>query len=317
MSTDADAGETTLEPDDAFAVLGNETRMAILQKLADSDGALAFSELRERVGVSDSGQFNYHLNKLVGHFIRNPDEGYTLGQAGERVIEAILSGAVTENPLIEPTHVDLQCPLCDAPVEVSYQNEWVALSCTECPGIYGESSLDDQTHVPDGMLERGYLGGLSLPPAGIHGRGPMEVLQAAEVWGTLETLATAEGICPRCSASMETSVKVCEAHDDSNGVCERCGFRSKVSYDSKCTNCPFDKRGAFTGVLSTNTEFIAFGAVHGYNPIRPTDLHAVMDVDQEVSSTNPFEARVTYSIGEDSLSLTVDDDLEVINVERG
>jgi len=104
MSTGGDGADArTLPPDDAFAVLGNETRMEILRALGAADGPLAFSTLRERVGVRDSGQFTYHLDELTGHFVERSDEGYRLRRAGERVIEAVLSGAVTEAPEREPT----------------------------------------------------------------------------------------------------------------------------------------------------------------------------------------------------------------------
>jgi len=54
MTGDPD-GTSTLPPDDAFAVLGNETRMEILRALGDADGPLPFSELHDRVGTRDSG----------------------------------------------------------------------------------------------------------------------------------------------------------------------------------------------------------------------------------------------------------------------
>jgi DNA-binding transcriptional ArsR family regulator len=77
------------EPADAFALLADETRVAILRALAESwneagFGAaygLSFSELRERVGVRDSSRFNYHLQRLTGRFARKTDEGYVFGYA--------------------------------------------------------------------------------------------------------------------------------------------------------------------------------------------------------------------------------------------
>ncbi|MEF8801746.1 MAG: helix-turn-helix domain-containing protein, partial [Halolamina sp.] len=114
MTTNADTSETMLAPDDAFAVLGNETRMEILQTLGEADEPLPFSELRGRVGMRDSGQFNYHLGKLDGHFIKDTDGGYALGQKGSRVIEAVLSGAVTDTPVLDRTPVDMSCYCCGA-----------------------------------------------------------------------------------------------------------------------------------------------------------------------------------------------------------
>lgn len=316
MTTDErGSGLATLAPDDAFALLGNETRMEMLQTLGDTDEPMSFTELFDRVGVSDSGQFNYHLDRLAGHFVRSSDDGYELQRAGERVVEAVLSGAVTESPEMEPTQTDMPCPLCDGPVEVSYRDEWVAHSCTECAGVYGGSPINE-ANIPDEMIDSGYLGGFSLPPAGLQGREATDVLQAAEVWGTLEALATAEGICPRCSASLQSSVDVCGRHDAGNGLCEQCGFQWKVAIEVTCANCPYTVYGPFHISLGTNTELIAFGSAHGYNPLAPTDVTAAMDVDHEVLSTDPFEARFTYSVDGDSITLTVDDSLEVIEIAQ-
>lgn len=56
-----------LSPDDAFTLLGNETRIEILQALWDvsdphvDDDAVSFSDLYERVGIEGTGNFNYHF----------------------------------------------------------------------------------------------------------------------------------------------------------------------------------------------------------------------------------------------------------------
>lgn len=63
---------------EGFSFLDSETRVDILLVLAadldesgpDEEPGLSFSSLRERVGVRDSGRFNYHLEKLAGPFIR-------------------------------------------------------------------------------------------------------------------------------------------------------------------------------------------------------------------------------------------------------
>jgi hypothetical protein len=73
---------------DALEVLGNEIRVSILRELAEADGPLSFTELRERAGVRDTGKFNYHLKKLCSYFVREADGGYELGHAGSRVVAA-------------------------------------------------------------------------------------------------------------------------------------------------------------------------------------------------------------------------------------
>ncbi|WP_435345575.1 DUF7347 domain-containing protein [Haloarchaeobius sp. HRN-SO-5] len=96
---------------DALEVLGNEIRMAILRELADADEPLAFSTLRERVGVRDTGKFNYHLSRLCEYYVRQTELGYELGHAGTRVVSAA-------DPERAPSRTDGgsatgdSCPVC-------------------------------------------------------------------------------------------------------------------------------------------------------------------------------------------------------------
>lgn len=171
-------------PDEAFTVLGNETRLSMLHVLGEASGDMSFSVLRERVGMRDSGQFNYHLNQLVGHFVEQTDEGYELRQPGKRVIQAVLSGAVTEEPVIEPTPIDHGCPYCGATGEASYSQGRVELYCTECPGLYEKNE-----RAPNEVAEKGHIGGLSLPPAGLRDQCTNEIVATASKWCHLELIA--------------------------------------------------------------------------------------------------------------------------------
>ncbi|MFC5972864.1 ArsR/SmtB family transcription factor [Halomarina salina] len=105
----------TPDPIDAFEALSDETRLAIVRTLADrrrdrpDAPALSFSALRGRVGVRDSGTFNYHLNRLRRTFVRKTAEGYELDADGMRLID------VAEDR-VEPTRGDArrdsECPVC-------------------------------------------------------------------------------------------------------------------------------------------------------------------------------------------------------------
>jgi hypothetical protein len=95
---------------EALSVLGNETRIRILQALADAAEPLSFTELRESVGIRDTGKFNYHLTKLCEYFVRETDDGYELGHAGSRVVAASQAAA---NPV--PSDAVEECPVCGEP----------------------------------------------------------------------------------------------------------------------------------------------------------------------------------------------------------
>jgi DNA-binding transcriptional ArsR family regulator len=313
MTADASGTEpTALAPDEAFAVLGDGTRVQVLRALGDVDGALSFSELYDRVDIRDSGNFTYHLEKLQGHFVRKTEEGYALRQAGRRVVEAVLSGAVTDAPVLEPTAVDAPCPHCGGGTEVSYREERLLWRCRECPGSVAGL---DATSAAFGTLPSGTIDLSYLPSAGMQDRTPEEMLEASDTWRTAERVALANGVCPRCSGTVDHSLLVCEDHD-AGGVCEECHNRYAVRVHSRCTICTHQKRGPLMLHLLADPRFRAAFDRRGIDVFAPsldeTDAFA-MD-EEELLGTDPFRARISYTIDGERVALTVDDDLRVVDV---
>jgi hypothetical protein len=311
----SDPGDSeALSPDEAFSVLGNETRVRMLQTLGAAEGPLSFTELRDRVGIRQGAQFNYHLDKLVGHFVRKGEEGYALRQAGRRVVEAVLSGAITDDPTVERTVVEAwPCPYCGAPTEVAFREERVERYCTECPGLYDESAT---RALPGVRAEYGNLGVLDLPPAGVQGRSAEEILGTAFTWSYAEWLVAANDVCPRCAAPMDRSVTVCERHDTDASLCARCGRRQAAAFRVECENCNVTHASIVSMHLAASTELLAFLTARGVNPLAdPWDWG--WEYDEEIRSMEPFEGQFTFTVDGDSITLTVDDDLDVVNAERG
>lgn len=313
MTTDPGDEREELAPEQAFAVLGNQTRIRILHTLGTADGSLSFSELRDRVGLRQGEQFNYHLSKLVGHFVEKTDAGYALRQPGQRVIEAVLSGAITEDPSVDPTPVDWwSCPYCGGEVEVRYRGELLERSCTECPALFREGN---RPAAPAQLQDRGNLGALRLPPAGVTGRSADELLAAATTWGYGQWLLGAKGVCPRCAARVDHSITICEDHDEGEGFCTRCGDRYAVTFQADCTNCPLHLGSPISMYLGASPALLSFGLDHGMDPLTdPWDWG--WEYDEEVLSTDPFRGRFSFIIDDDALTVTVDEDLEVVEVER-
>lgn len=315
MENDAEGEATKLPPDEAFSVLGNETRLQILQTLGDADDPLAFTDLRDRVGIDQGRQFNYHLDKLVGHFVRKSEDGYELRPAGGRVVEAVLSGAVTESPVMERTRIDWSCWFCGAPsIEVSYFEDQVGFYCTECGGNYGSSY---QPEMPTGPPAKDRLGYLPLPPAGVNNRKPREVLEAALTWFLFEIEATAAGLCPRCSAPTEKDLTVCADHSYGDGMCERCDRRYAVVLMSQCMNCIHQMEFVFGLYLFTVPAVRAFLIDRGLDPVAPSFERFFMRIGsygEEVLSTDPFEAEFTFTVDDDAITVAVDEDLTVEDV---
>jgi len=314
MATDEGPDETSvLTPEEAFSVLGDDTRLTILRVLGDADEPLAFSDLFDRVAYDDPPNFNYHLKKLVGHFVEKTERGYRLRQAGHRVVEAVLSGAVTEAPTVERTPIDRACQHCGASsVEVEYREEEVGIYCTQCAGQYGDGSDVGNLDRP---ADTELIGHVHLPPAGVHGRTPAEMTEAAFVWTVAQTQALHRGVCPRCAAPVSDSVTVCESHEPTDGRCDECDRRYAAVVTSTCTNCPFELGGSAIGYLHTEPELLAFLFGHGFDPFSsafPSTLGAA-SFSEELLGTDPLEFRFTFSIGDDVLTLTVDEDLDVVD----
>lgn len=106
----ADYGDTA----DALSVLAHETRLEIVSELADAAEPLSFTTLRERVGIRDTGKFNYHLTALCEYFVRETRAGYELGHAGERLADdaGVVATAGAETGDRNESATASVCPVC-------------------------------------------------------------------------------------------------------------------------------------------------------------------------------------------------------------
>jgi DNA-binding transcriptional ArsR family regulator len=326
---DAVAGDDATRATEAFAALGDETRLAILLALweacdpADPDDGVPFSALRERVGVSDSGRFNYHLDRLEGRFVRRVEAGYALRRSGRQVVRTVVAGTGIEEPTLEPTVIDADCPFCGAPLAVTYEDEWLYKVCTECQGAYegGEA-------VPDG-----YLAGAALAPAGLTDRSPEEAWAAALTRAYQDTKTLVEGVCNECSGPVDRTLDICEAHDVDTGgdgtgtgagVCGTCGRRFAAIAVVHCRVCENYH------AMPPRTLVVNHPAVVSFYHERGVDLHYDLDDvesvrrrtdlvaghEQEVVSTDPPRVLVTVSYAGDDLRLTVEGNLNVVEVNE-
>lgn len=313
-STDSDREVTNLAPEEAFSVLGDETRLTILWTLGEADEPLEFGELRRSVGYDTSGNFSYHLDKLAGHFIEKTNAGYSLRQRGQRVVEAVFSGVVTESPTLERTPIPWACPNCGAnTTEVTYIEEQVGIFCPDCAGLKDGTDGGEEGRVPADQRRIGYV---QLPPAGLRERGATEVLRAGLIWTVGEIYMGAHGVCPRCSGPVEESVHACEDHDPSDGPCEHCGSEYGVSFRIRCSNCVYDLETALGVYVLTDPAIRRFMLDHGLDPVAPTShrFWEAFQYDESLKSVAPVEADLTFTIAGDALTVTVDADLAVTQV---
>lgn len=181
--------------------------------------------------------------------------------------------------------------------------------CTRCAGAYGESVT--RTSSERGEPSRpAYLGGLPFPPAGLRGRDGEAIIQAARTWANTEIMAMAAGVCPRCAASVATTVDVCFEHEATGGLCAVCDQRRAVRMRMRSENCHHSVTGPFVLRLSTDTALLSFLTSHGVNPLPPTPAfyEVVAHYEEEILSAEPLEMAFTFTIGDDSIRLLVDDD---------
>lgn len=304
-------GSTPRSPEEAFALLGNETRIGILQALWDAfesgtrNNAVSYTELFDRVEIDDSGNFSYHLEKLTGPFVRKVDEGYELKQTGINVVRAVIAGTVIDDPAFGPTRVDLACPICDAPIEIAYSDELMAAFCTECEGIMRWEG------------KRGLVFAGLVPPVGIEQRASEEAIRTAITYMLHQAAALFDGVCPHCASAVEKTVNVCTAHDPKKGsLCPNCDRAHMAEVWLVCSTCKRSMFPPVSGLVLSHPRVTAFYHDHGVEH-RFASWETVLrrnTVEEELLSEDPLRMRFTIRAGNDALQLTLDDELNAVDV---
>ena len=205
---------TDLLPADAFALLGNEHRVRILQALLsilrrEKEYPASFSALQTETGATVSSQFSYHLGELTGHFLKHTNEGYAFRYAGWKVATALLAGIYNQRDEFDAISIAGTCPRCETDaLEATYQDEWMEIDCRTC-----ETRL---TRYP-------------FPPGALAGRSPSEFLHTFDQHVRAHMRLAREGVCPACFGPMKPFIKRTDLNttpDQYAGYeCTRCGNR--------------------------------------------------------------------------------------------
>ncbi|MFB6177490.1 MAG: ArsR/SmtB family transcription factor [Halobaculum sp.] len=295
MDTDESASESPDESADAFAALSDPTRVEILRALWDAeDHEATFSDLREEIGMRDSGQFNYHLGKLTGQFVRQTDDGtYELRLAGIQVIGSLLAGTYTGEAEIGPIPGEESCPDCGIEIMFEYDGDGFTFECESC--------------------ETGTLVRMPAP------RGVFEPYEEAETPGVAQRYArnvvreVTDGFCPFCRGPMTTVVDAGvpgEDPDDTDDPLPLVRFR--------CDRCEEPLQTELGTPLHDHPAVVAFYHDHGEDVFDlPTTRLLATDTDTAwLDSEEPFRATVRYRADGDTLDVTIDDSLDVIETAR-
>lgn len=281
--------EAEFSPGEAFALLGDDTRVAILEALATNRAEpVPFADLRELVGVADSGRFNYHLKKLVGRFVEKDDEGYRLTFAGQRVVGAVYEGSYARGASIEPIELDDPCPLCGGTVRLDYTDERVSIACLDCDSLRTS---------------------FGFPPGAVSTRSREDLPEALtrHVWTMLHRVAA--GFCGNCSNP------VAPAFED--GPEELAAF-GEVAVRFDCDRCGEGMMADLSTAALTLPAVIALHHDHGVDLREASlwNLPWLVDAESEVASREPPRYAVTGTLGTETLRVVVDDGLHVVESER-
>ncbi|WP_267643220.1 DUF7351 domain-containing protein [Haloarchaeobius amylolyticus] len=308
-----------ISPDEAFAVLGNKTRLDIIRVLWHADAAhkydevsdvaetLSFTDLRREADIDDNGRFNYHLSRLVPHFVRQTDDGYRLSGAGKQIARTVIAISGTDD-LDFSADLEQPCPLCDAPMTVSYEDQWLRVRCTECAGQFGEET-------PYGSV---FLS--NYPAAALTDRTADEALTIGFYRCMLDNAYFMKGICRECGGSISASVSVCSDHESHAGdSCARCGTRSPVWATQRCETCGFAKRLPVEVFALGLTPAISFLNEQGIDVLAPSMDEIVDLLDNGVEtavSEDPFRVTITIRGDARALEVSLDDEMDLVGLNR-
>lgn len=312
MELPLDDIDSEISPAEAFAILGNENRLSILRTLWEAEEAsLSYAELRRRVEYEGEGNFSYHLNRVLDHFVRKTDGRYALRYAGEQVVRAVVAGTLTADPSIGPSVVDDTCPYCGSPVELRYHEETLTVTCTACDGAVGDP-------YPEGtILSYGF------PPAGLVGRSSTEVIDAAHTLYDGKILPMMNGVCPECSGTVDVSFDICQDHETADGICEHCEGRFAVWAAYRCTRCHYRRQSAVWFEALNHPAVISFYHEHAgleetvpFRKLTSDNAPLVRGITETVLSTDPHRFRVEIPFESATLVVELDESLTVVAVDR-
>ncbi len=248
---------------------------------------MAFSQIREAVEERDSGKFNYHLRKLVGHLVVHDDDGYRLSLAGRKMYGAIISGAYTTEATIEPFSFAGVCPMCHATHLIAeYADERAKLYCDDCEMWQNE---------------------FSFPPASLDQFDHEELPYAFDRWMRATVSKVVHGFCSNCGGRVTGTLVPTEEIDNPIPV--------QARYD--CNRCGETVQSYPTLPVLYCTEAIEFFADHGVNVLQDltwTHLTNEDSISIELADNDPVRAMVRFTLDDETLVAVVDSEATVESI---
>jgi len=306
-------------PEEAFSLIADEIRFGILMALWESEETpLPFSGLHDRVDVRDSGQFNYHLDKLTPAFVRQYEEGYDLTHAGMQIIGAAVSGTYTDADVtIDPVPVS-ECPDCGGGLEASYDRGFIEIECPDCDLVVTDK--------------------LPAPPVLAKETEPEDIPVTFGRFLITEMQYLNRDFCTLCGGRIEHSIVErtlpCDRDGEGTGGNARgdeagdqpsetdSGAEDETEFTRArltCRNCGMESSQVLGVRVLDHPAVVGFLYEHGID-IRETpvwEFDWLTEPHATVAGEEPLRIETVVEVGGDRLELVLDESLEVVDHRRG
>ena len=290
---------------EAFSLLGNETRLRIIQSLGDLSepgefSTVSFSRLYEASDVADSGTFNYHLQKLTDRFVRSTDEGYRLSLQGINVYRGLRAGifetdegGVVAEVAGRQVETERICTGCGESRVTWLKGGRMYLGCERCSGV------DIRYPVPAGGLRRA-----ARRIADGDGEGAYIVLRERLF---VDHLSMLTGFCPYCAAETDASIT-----DDSDRVPDPASVELGQVVTLTCNYCHWYLHSNLEMALLNHPTVVQFLWANGLDFIE-TDLVRECELSATVSSNDPWRLEASVALDDVRIVLHLNRKLESVD----
>ena len=273
---------------DALSVLAHDIRLDIVLALLDGWAGVhtepqSFSELMDAVGVTDSGKFNYHLDRLRGVYVEKADGGYLPTAGATALYRAVLAHRPTEERTQTDTLSDT-CPVCGGTVTERYERSFLTVECTSCEDWPGVT--------------------YAFPANGLRGRAGGERLDTMATRASYHIGLARTGQCPFCAGHTQVQFDPPTDWAEDNG---------SPSVELACDTCSWWVVVGLLAPLQFAPQVVSALTEIGVEP-RSTEFHDIETRAERVSE-DPVRQALSVATAEGSMRVVVDADLGVQSVE--
>ncbi|WP_135306441.1 winged helix-turn-helix domain-containing protein [Haloarcula amylovorans] len=261
----------------ALDLLSNETRFDILRALAsqqfEEPGAsgMTFSDLFAEAATDDSGNFNYHLNRLLDRLVVKEGECYRLTHGGIQLFSLLQATTYAPEHEHRTIQLDRNCPLCPADLSATYREGYLEIGCGD--------------HL---VLE------IYVPPSWIESRSTDAFLDCVSLLFHHHIEKIAASICPLCWGALGHGLRTDEQP-------------YPLQYYYPCSQCGTELRLVPPQTVMHHREVEAFYRDRGIE-LRETPPWKLYDTYGEMRVLPGADARVEFelSVKGDTTVMTVD-----------